>query len=70
MPPPAPSANSALVKTSWFGGDPNWGRILGALGYSPAQIVEEKIDVGYSPPGTKKLTLALRKGRADRHVVR
>ena len=27
-------ANSALVKTSWHGGDPNWGRIIDALGYS------------------------------------
>jgi glutamate N-acetyltransferase/amino-acid N-acetyltransferase len=50
------------VKTSWFGGDPNWGRILGALGYSAAKIVEEKIDVAYSAPGSKKLTYGLRKG--------
>jgi len=41
-------ANSALVKTSWHGGDPNWGRIIDALGYSPAKIVEEKVDIGYS----------------------
>src|SRR5437764_14797093 len=41
-------ANSTLVKTSWFGGDPNWGRILGAIGYSRAKIDESKIDVGYS----------------------
>lgn len=56
-------ANSSLVKTSWFGGDPNWGRILGALGYSAAQIVEEKIDVAYSSPGGKKLTFALKRGQ-------
>jgi hypothetical protein len=31
-------ANSVLVKTSWCGGDPNWGRILDALGYSRARI--------------------------------
>jgi glutamate N-acetyltransferase/amino-acid N-acetyltransferase len=41
-------ANSALVKTSWHGGDPNWGRIIDALGYSSAKIVEEKVDIGYS----------------------
>ena len=41
-------ANSPLVKTSWHGGDPNWGRIIAALGYSPAKIVEEKVDIGYS----------------------
>ena len=43
-------ANSPLVKTSWHGGDPNGGRIMGALGYSPAKIVEEKVDIGYSKP--------------------
>ena len=56
-------ANSALVKTSWFGGDPNWGRILGALGYSAAQIVEEKIDLGYTLPGESKMLWALKKGQ-------
>jgi glutamate N-acetyltransferase / amino-acid N-acetyltransferase len=43
-------ANSALVKTSWHGGDPNWGRIIDALGYSSAKIVEEKVEIGYSTP--------------------
>jgi glutamate N-acetyltransferase/amino-acid N-acetyltransferase len=56
-------ANSALVKTSWCGGDPNWGRILGALGYSPATILEEKIDVSYSLPGSAKRLFAVRKGQ-------
>jgi glutamate N-acetyltransferase/amino-acid N-acetyltransferase len=41
-------ANSALVKTSWHGGDPNWGRIIDAIGYSSAKVIEEKIDIGYS----------------------
>src|ERR1017187_7611698 len=45
-------ANSPLVKTSWHGGDPNWGRIIDALGYSPAKIVEEKVDIGYSQVAT------------------
>jgi glutamate N-acetyltransferase / amino-acid N-acetyltransferase len=43
-------ANSPLVKTSWHGGDPNWGRIIDALGYSSAKVVEEKVDIGYSKP--------------------
>jgi glutamate N-acetyltransferase / amino-acid N-acetyltransferase len=43
-------ANSALVKTSWYGGDPNWGRIIDALGYSPAKVVEERVDIGYATP--------------------
>ena len=56
-------ANSALVKTSWFGGDPNWGRIIDALGYSPATIVEEKVDIGYSAPGSRKILWSLRRGQ-------
>jgi glutamate N-acetyltransferase/amino-acid N-acetyltransferase len=56
-------ANSSLVRTSWFGGDPNWGRVLGALGYSSAKIVEEKIDVAYSAAGGTKLLYALRRGQ-------
>jgi glutamate N-acetyltransferase/amino-acid N-acetyltransferase len=56
-------ANSALVKTSWFGGDPNWGRILCALGYSAAQVAENKIDVAYSAPGGSQLLYALKNGQ-------
>jgi glutamate N-acetyltransferase/amino-acid N-acetyltransferase len=56
-------ANSALVKTSWNGGDPNWGRIIDALGYSPAKVVEEKVDVGYSAPGSRKILWSLKRGQ-------
>ena len=40
-------AKSALVKSSWNGGDPNWGRIIHAIGYSRARIREELIDIAY-----------------------
>ncbi len=56
-------ANSALVKTSWCGGDPNWGRIIDALGYSPATVVEEKVDIGYSAPGGRSVVWSLRRGQ-------
>ncbi len=56
-------ANSALVKTSWHGGDPNWGRIIDALGYSAATIVENKVDIGYSTPGSRKVLWSLRRGQ-------
>jgi glutamate N-acetyltransferase/amino-acid N-acetyltransferase len=59
-------ANSTLVKTSWFGGDPNWGRILCAVGYSKARITEAKVDVGYSLPGQTKITFAVRRGQPTR----
>jgi len=56
-------ANSALVKTSWHGGDPNWGRIIDALGYSPAKVVEEKVDIGYSTSGGKQILWSLKRGQ-------
>ena len=56
-------ANSALVKTSWFGGDPNWGRIIDAIGYSAATVVEDKVDIGYSAPGSRKILWSLKRGQ-------
>jgi glutamate N-acetyltransferase / amino-acid N-acetyltransferase len=56
-------SNSALVKTSWCGGDPNWGRIMDALGYSAAKVVENKVDIAYSPPGSHRRLYSLRRGR-------
>jgi glutamate N-acetyltransferase/amino-acid N-acetyltransferase len=41
-------ANSVLVKTSWCGGDPNWGRVMDALGYSRAKVREELVDIAYN----------------------
>ncbi|MBT9449704.1 argj: glutamate n-acetyltransferase/amino-acid acetyltransferase [Akkermansia glycaniphila] len=38
-------AKSSLVKSSWNGNDPNWGRIVHAVGYSRANVREELIDV-------------------------
>lgn len=56
-------ANSALVKTSWHGGDPNWGRIIDALGYSAASVVEDRVDIGYSAPGSRKILWSLKRGQ-------
>jgi glutamate N-acetyltransferase / amino-acid N-acetyltransferase len=56
-------ANSPLVKTSWHGGDPNWGRIIAAVGYSPATIIEEKVDIGYSKPGSREVLWSLKRGQ-------
>jgi len=38
-------AHSPLVKTAWAGADPNWGRILAAVGYSGAPIETEKVEI-------------------------
>ena len=40
-------SNSLLCKTAWFGGDPNWGRVLAAAGYSGASFDAEKVDLFY-----------------------
>ena len=63
-------ANSPLVKTSWHGGDPNWGRILAAVGYSPATIVEEKVDIGYSAPDSRKILWSLKHGQPTKATFR
>lgn len=40
-------AHSPLVKTAWAGCDPNWGRLMAAIGYSGAQIDPERIDIWF-----------------------
>jgi glutamate N-acetyltransferase/amino-acid N-acetyltransferase len=40
-------AHSPLVKTAWAGGDPNWGRLAAAIGYSGAQIDPDRFDIRF-----------------------
>ncbi len=40
-------ANSFLVKTSWAGVYPNWGRVMDAIGYAKARVDEDKVDIWY-----------------------
>ena len=40
--------SSNLVKTAMFGNDPNWGRIMAAIGYSGAKINPGKIDIYFN----------------------
>jgi glutamate N-acetyltransferase / amino-acid N-acetyltransferase len=56
-------ANSSLVKVSWCGGDPNWGRILCALGYSKAKVNESLVDIAYAKPGGREMLFAFRRGQ-------
>ena len=37
--------NSNLVKTAFFGGDPNWGRIIAAVGASGIPLEKEKVSL-------------------------
>ncbi|HMD77145.1 MAG TPA: bifunctional glutamate N-acetyltransferase/amino-acid acetyltransferase ArgJ [Terracidiphilus sp.] len=52
-------AHSPLVKTAWAGADPNWGRLIAAIGYSGAQIDPERIDIWFG-----NLPICLNGGRA------
>lgn len=39
---------SNLVKTAFFGMDPNWGRIAAAVGYSGVRVLPEKMDIYFN----------------------
>lgn len=39
--------NSTLVKCSWCGGDPNWGRLCDAVGYSGARFNPARFTITY-----------------------
>ena len=41
-------SNSLLCKTAWFGCDPNWGRVIAAIGYSGAIFTPEKVKLDYN----------------------
>ena len=40
-------ANSLLCKTAWFGCDPNWGRVIAAIGYSGAKFEPDNVVIHY-----------------------
>jgi glutamate N-acetyltransferase/amino-acid N-acetyltransferase len=42
-------ATSPLVKTAIFGADPNWGRILAAVGRSGAQVDPQRAELWLGP---------------------
>jgi glutamate N-acetyltransferase/amino-acid N-acetyltransferase len=52
-------AHSPLVKTAWAGNDPNWGRVVAAIGYSGAAVDPNRIDIRFGD-----LPICLNGGRA------
>lgn len=69
-------ANSPLVKTAFFGEDPNWGRVICAVGYSGVKIAPEKtvikfggIPVYAHSVGAKYDADALKKVMAAKEIV-
>lgn len=68
-------ANSPLVKTAFFGQDPNWGRILCAAGYSGAAVIPEKtrlfiggVEIVNGGMAAKFEEKALRAAMAEREI--
>ncbi len=58
-------AHSPLIKTALFASDPNWGRILAAVGYAGvAELDVSKIDVFLGDPRQGEVCIASQGGRA------
>ena len=55
-------SRSMLVKTAWAGSDPNWGRLMAAVGYSGVAVDPEKIAIWF---GT--LPICVKGGRAPEY---
>jgi glutamate N-acetyltransferase/amino-acid N-acetyltransferase len=71
-------ARSQLVKTSFFGEDPNWGRVFAAAGYSGETFDPSRVDIYYgsvplvrggSPTGAAREAQAHREMRKSRFRV-
>lgn len=71
-------AHSPLVKTSFFGEDPNWGRVIAAVGYSGEPCRPQRVDIFYGavplvrngrPTGPSFERRAHRLMRRDRFTV-
>jgi glutamate N-acetyltransferase/amino-acid N-acetyltransferase len=65
-------ARSSLVKTAVYGADPNWGRIICAVGYSGAQMDPDRVTLGLegkSPDGANLNVLLVERGRIVEGVL-
>ena len=60
-------AHSLLVKTAWAGADPNWGRILAAVGRSGVAIDVEKVSITIGEQTVCKGAVACRFDEAKAH---
>jgi glutamate N-acetyltransferase/amino-acid N-acetyltransferase len=62
-------ANSALFKTAIFGENPNFGRIVSALGASGIAVKEEAVKIKVSPLHKKEIDVAVSIGRGKGTAV-
>ncbi|MDD5492635.1 MAG: bifunctional glutamate N-acetyltransferase/amino-acid acetyltransferase ArgJ, partial [bacterium] len=49
-------AKSSLVKTAIFGNDPNWGRVIAAIGYSGEYVDPGRVDIAIAA-GNRKILM-------------
>ncbi|HXG21259.1 MAG TPA: bifunctional glutamate N-acetyltransferase/amino-acid acetyltransferase ArgJ [Methylomirabilota bacterium] len=65
-------AYSPLVKTAFYGGDPNWGRIVCAVGYSGAALNLDRLDIfiGDVPIGRNGVSTGVRHEKQAAAVMR
>jgi glutamate N-acetyltransferase/amino-acid N-acetyltransferase len=62
-------ANSMLVKTAIYGRDPNWGRIMAAIGYSGVDVDENKIDISLNKIRLVSKGVGTNRENAARHTL-
>jgi len=64
-------AYSSLVKAAFFGGDPNWGRIVCAVGYAGATINQDRLDIfiGDVPIGRNGISTGAENGKLAAQVM-
>lgn len=59
-------ATSSLVKTSWFGEDCNWGRIMAAIGRAAVSIDENRISISYGNVQVVRRGIGISAGAEER----
>ena len=60
-------AHSPLVKTAWAGADPNWGRLLAAMGRSGISIDPRKVDIVFGSFSVCRRGMAVKFDEAKVH---
>ncbi len=63
-------ANSNLVKTTVYGNDANWGRIMAALGYSGIKFREEKVDISFGNVKVVRKGIGTGKDKKANHYLK
>ncbi len=63
-------ANSNLVKTAIYGNDANWGRIMAAVGYSGADIIDDMVSIFFNDLKVVEKGLTLRKDKEAAEILK